>query len=279
MLQKEQAERLTELTGLTIDQISEAHTSEKEVEITLNTGKLYSEDDISGITERAGTASAKKGANTIVEMKIKEIAKAQGIWDESDTFKTIDELIGGTTKKALTDAKIEPNTKIKGLETDLETLRGNNKIALDDKDEVILGLNGTIKQNGINNYIGSLIPNQLPDGWTKSDLILLFRNNHNVDYVENTHVLLDNSGEVIKDDKVLPVKIEVKMFDFLKSKNINIKDGVGGETQTGADVKDISKIETMEQFKIYVTKQGWHLSDTEAIAALKEVQKNGIFKY
>ena len=62
MLKTEVAEQLKARTGSTIDELIAAHTDEKEVELTLPDGRLYTTIEIEGIQKDAGIESSRKGA-------------------------------------------------------------------------------------------------------------------------------------------------------------------------------------------------------------------------
>jgi len=274
MLKVEQAEQLKNL-GLDPDLLKEALLAEEEKEITLPSGKFFADEDIETLKRNVGLEAAEKGANTKIEMFIKELAREQGL---ELTDKSLKGLVDAVKTKTETELNKKPDERLEGLKSDLEQLRLNKEKELEAKENEISNFKEQLKRINTNNAISGYIPDSLPDGWSKEDLIYLFNAKYSVEKNESGVFEISKDGTILKDSNLSPLGLEVVMQDFLKSKNILSKDGRGDGDATGADVSNLSAITSREQFNAYLAKQGWKSNDPRALAALLEVRKNPNFK-
>lgn len=131
MLKKEQLDALAKLTG--IDNLAAAITDEKEVEITVPEGAVYSDDNLNTLKAN----EYKRGQTAGVEIAVKDFKQKTGLDFQG---KTIDGLAKAIEEKTLADAKIEPEKKVKELQDKLATVQATAtelQTKLADKDKEV----------------------------------------------------------------------------------------------------------------------------------------------
>lgn len=114
MLKKEQVEALGKLLG--IDNLAAAIADEKEVDIAIPEAELYTAEQLTTLK-----ANERKSAGAAaVEIAVKDFKAKAGL---EFTGKTLDGLATAISEKALADAKIEPEKKVKELQDKLATVQ------------------------------------------------------------------------------------------------------------------------------------------------------------
>lgn len=163
--------------------------------------------------------------------------------------RSLENLLEAVEKKTIEDAKIEPNEKIKTLQSKLSDKEEALKNALEtvkSKDQEFVSFRNQTK---LNNELSSLIPENtlLP----KDDVQLILKNKLKLDFDENGNVIaLDDQGNVMK-DKTTANNLSLKQVTetFFKENQHYLKpvQGGSGGGDTGGNGGKLSLEEFMDK--------------------------------
>ena len=218
-------QELAKRTGLAVDQLQEAITSETEVSIELAQYNFLTDDELNGLKETVGKESAKTGAKTILEMEVKSLRDKYGLEFEG---KTIENLLNAYTNKQISEAKIEPNKKVDELKTSLTSLQKQYEIDLGLKTNE----NSTLV-NKLNEYkVNSDLVRHIPEGLTgieQNDFITIAKTDASFVYDEG-QLVVKKGDTILKDKMEKPITPK----DYLTEFAIN-KKWIGSEGRSGGD--------------------------------------------
>lgn len=238
--------------------------SEDEVEIKIKQGEFFDEEK-----KETLIVNHRKEAETAGREKLlKELRDSNGLTYEG--VKHPEKLIEAITEKVrvstLEEANLEPNKKIDSLTSDLNSLRGQ----LEEKDNMLTDLNNKIKLEQQNMKIEQSIIKSLPESTIlpKDDLVLLFKNKHELTLDENGNILTMKNGEVVKDELRNPVSIDKIVSEF-SSNYIKTPDGGSGQSRSsGTSSGDMdSFIEEMKSKEIALNSEEFNVEMMRRIDA------------
>jgi len=221
-------QELAKRTGLAVDKLQEAITSEKEETIELAQMNILTDIELTTLKETVGKESAKNGAKTIIEMEVKSLREKHGLDFEG---KTIDNLMNAYGNKQITDAKIEPNKRVDEYKLSLDNLQNKYETDLGMKSNEISELNGKLGIYKINGDLAKFIPDGL-NGIENSDFLTIAKTSANFDY-EDGQLVVKQGGKVLKNNLEKPISPKDYLTEFATSKNWLSSDGRGGGDSTG----------------------------------------------
>jgi len=146
MLKKETLTKIAALLKLKEPDLEAAIKDEKEVDLTIEpTLASYTDTEVQQLKD----IEYKNGKTKGVEIAVKDAKEKAGL---DFTGKTIDGLIEAVSKKALNDAKIEPNQKVTELEGKLKSVQANytdleNKMKVKDQEVEGIKINSELAQH------------------------------------------------------------------------------------------------------------------------------------
>ena len=261
MLKAETIKQLESL--LNISNLSDAISSTEEVEITVPTGILYTEEEISTLKNNEYKSGKEKG----VEMAVKEVKEKQGLDFQG---KTVDGLLDAFKKKVLDDAKIEPAEKVKELEGKLTTLQktvGEYEQQLSAKDSEVASVK-------INTELYKYIPQfgENAPALDQDDIIEMMRRKGLEFKLEGGKVVAykDGQKQTEKLSNDLPVKDVVT--GFLKERKLIVEEQTPGG-RGGSDKKPATMPGSISELKESFQKQGKSLLGNEFAQAVEQAKK------
>lgn len=265
MLKKEDIQRLATLTKIPVADLEKAITDKEEVALTI-AEKLEAFTPEEVTTLKAN--EYKSGKEAGVEMAVKDTKEKLGL-----TFngKSIESLVDAATKKALDDAKVTPDAKVKELETKLTTLQGTVKeyeTKLADKETEVSGIR-------VNSELYKHIPSLGEKGpaLTADEVINLMKANGYEFKQEDGAVITYKGGKALTDklSNNLPVKDVVN--EFIKEKKLVAEEGAPGG-RGGSDKTPAGKAGKLSELKKEFTEKGKSLLGTEFSEAVSQAAKD-----
>jgi len=218
-------QELAKRTGLAVDKLQEAITSEKEETIELVQMNILSDTELTTLKETVGKESAKSGAKTMIEMEVKALREKHGLDFEG---KTIDNLINAYSAKQIASAKIEPNKKVDELNSSLENLQKKYETDLGVKTNEVTALNNKLGEYKVNGDLAKHLPEGLT-GIDSNDFITIAKTAASFEYEDGVLVVKKN-GVTQKDNLEKPIPPK----DYLTSFATN-KKWLGSEGREGGD--------------------------------------------
>ena len=248
MIQNELKSFLTDTLGINTEALLKAMTSDEEVKVEFKSGTLLDDVALNGLKETVKKSGYEDGKVTGVEMEAKRIKEKFGIDVEGKNFDTILETFG---KQTLTNAKIEPDKKVKELSTSLENLQKQYQNDLGLKDNEIKNLSSEIGNYKINGELSR----HLPDGLTgikPNQFATLAKTEYGFDY-EDGNFVAKRGDSILKDniEKPLPVKDVLTTFAIQNGWIASNGRGDGDNNGSQSGFKTIEDVyKHMEQNKI-----------------------------
>lgn len=227
-------ETLTKLAGVLGVEVSDLEAKLKsEKEETLEVPTLFTEDEKNAFGENR----FKEGKKAATEIAVKDLKVKHGLEFEG---KSLDSALEAYAAKAIADAKIAPDEKVKKLTEENGRLKTDLQKALDNEGNIKSEYEQKLFQVGIRNEVITHIPDNtlIP----KEDLIELFMTRHRVAREDNSVIVY--KGDQAMKDKVqnpIPLKDVVTQFaePYLKKGGMgggNNGGGAGGSFNTISDV-------------------------------------------
>jgi hypothetical protein len=205
--------------------LKQAIESQEVVKIELPELVVLKKEEDSLRIENLKSTFQKQGADFL----IKEAKQKFGLEFEG---KSIDKFAESLKVKALQEAQINPDSKVKELQSDIEKLRNN----LLEKDNLIQNIEQTYKKKEAQTFIDSTLNKAINVETTipKEDVLQLLKSKFEIDLEENK-IIFKKNGEVLKNEKTLsPKTIEEVMTEFLPTYTKQGATGGKGEgNQTG----------------------------------------------
>lgn len=179
------------------------------------------ETRITNIKKEAGTAA--------VEVAVKEVRKELGLEFEGKTIKNLTKAFG---EKVLADAKIEPDKKVKQLETDLGTMKTNYETEKQRADRIEKEYQQKETARTINSNVISLLPKKtIIPVEEVADLAMRKATAAGIvaDIDEKGIVVFKKGDDVLKDKNLVPLKADEVLKPFYESYITPAGGGDGGK--------------------------------------------------
>lgn len=223
--------------------------------------------------EESFVANLKNEAKTAgLEIAIKEQRNALGLEFQG---KTMENLIKAVQEKAIQDAKIEPEEKVKNLMKDIETLKSTVQTVTAEKDQLEGSFKSFKMESTVNNTLSSLIPENIV--LPKEDMMLIVKNKLAFDVDDQNRLLVKKNGEVLKNPTTLdPIAPKDAIQSFFNENPQYIKSVDGG--RGAGDSGSGSGKTTVEQFMEQKAKEGISHTDPKFIEELTQLQKDGLIE-
>jgi len=233
MLAQETLKKIAGVLGIEVSDLDAKLKSEKEE--TLDVPTLYTEDD----KNTFGENRFKEGKKAATEIAVKDLKVKYGLEFEG---KSLDSALEAYAAKAIADAKIAPDEKVKKLTEENGRLKGDLQKALDDATNIKGEFENKLFHVGIRSEVLTHIPDNtlIP----KEDLLELFMTRHRVAREDNS-VIVFKGDQAIKDkvQNPVPLKDVVSQFaePYLKKGGMGGGDNGGG---AGGKFNTISEVYT-----------------------------------
>lgn len=187
--------------------------------------------------QRIKQASYLEGKDAGKEMTVKELKRMAGLdfegKDESTFIKYFKE-------KIMSDAKVEPSKKIQELEQQNSGLIENLKRIEEDYRQKETTLMNKLSDIELNYMIESHIPDSLPQGLTKKDAAILYKNNYRIEKTEEG-VKVYHGDKLMTDPVTLkPLDVSTTLSGFLKEKNLIVENKQGRGEQNNVTKQNMS---------------------------------------
>lgn len=264
-LKKETLQKIATLAKVKVEDLETAIKDEKEVDLTIQ-DKLtaFSEEEVQTLKSN----EYKSGKEAGVEMAVKDAREKLGLKFEG---KTIDGLVEAATKKALDDAKVTPDEKVKELEGKVTTLQGTVKeyeTKLAEKDTEVSGIK-------LNSELYKHIPQPGENGPAlgADDVIQLMKLNGYEFKQENGAVVTYKGGKALTDKISNNLPINDVVTGFLKEKKLIVEDGTPGG-RGGGDKTPAGKAGKLSELKKQFSDQGKSLLGEEFSQAVAQASKD-----
>ncbi len=209
-----------------------------------------------------------------VEIAIKDVRNSLGLDFQG---KTMDNLVEAVKAKAIADANIEPDKKVKMLETDIETLKGTIQSVTKEKEQVMNQFNSFKSEHVLNTTLSAIIPDNvvLP----KDDMLVILKNKMRFQVDEQNRInVLDADGQIKKNPATLdPLDVKSVITSFFNENTAYLKPVGGGAG--GADIPGGNGgTMTVEQFIEKKAKEGVSHTSEAFNQELNELIKAGQIK-
>ena len=230
MLNETTWQEIAERTGLEVDKLQEAITSEKEEAVELSKITIFTDEQLDTLKATVGRESAKTGSKTLVEMDVKALRDKNGLEFEG---KTIENLMTAYAEKQVKAAKIAPDKKVEEANQSIKNLQKTLEQTITDKDGVINGLQSEIGNFKVN---GELVKH-LPDGLTvmkPNQFTTLAKNELNFGYNDDGVFVAKRGDNVLKDNREMPLPVKDVLTDYARNNGWIQSDGRSGGDETGS---------------------------------------------
>jgi hypothetical protein len=210
-----------------------------EKEEVLEVPVLITDDD----KNKFGENRFNEGKKAATEILVKDLKVKHGLEFEG---KSIDTLLSTFAEKAVADAKIAPDEKVKKLDTENKELKSKLQAATDKETTLTKEFETKLFNMGTQSQILSFIPEKtiIP----REDLAVLFMNSHRV-AKEDDRIIVYKGAEALKDTVLNPVPLKDVVSQFAE-KYID-KGGMGGGDNGGGAS---GKFKTMSAFMAHCEK-------------------------
>lgn len=265
-LKKEHIEKLATLAKIKPEDLTAAIAAEAETDIAIPEG-LHAMTDAEIETIKTNT---KKGAGeAAIEIAVKEVKQKLGLDFQG---KTIEGLAEAVTKKALADAKIEPEKKVQELTDKLATLQNTvkeyeSKIAEKDAEVTRVKVTGEVIR-----FIPDFGENAPALG--KDEVLQLMTANGYGFELKDGKVVATKDGKAVEDKLANPVAVKDVVTEFLKAKKLITEEpappGGRGQQQKGP----AGKFGTLSELQKHFESQGKSVLGSEFMDAVAQAQKD-----
>ncbi|MCP4760905.1 MAG: hypothetical protein GY870_03925 [archaeon] len=246
--------KMSEMTGISVEKITENITSEKEeiedvilkdtnnegVEVDINLSDLtvFKPSELATRLKNHAALSAP----TFIEQAIKSSRKSEELDFKG---KTLDNLVVAAIEKGRKEANIKPNEKITELENVAKTLRQNIIDIEQSKNAEIEQVNAKLMGIQNNSFINSSLPDNLDTQISTTDLVILFKNDIETKTEDGIKYFYKDGIKLVDQKTQTALGIKEVMNDWLTGKNIKTKNTEGrsgknefGQTSTVGQIKN-----------------------------------------
>jgi hypothetical protein len=204
-------------------------------------------------------------------MAIKEARKNNGLEFEG---KTIENLVKAAIEKGKSEAGVKPNEALKEKEQMIANLQKTIEEIEQQKENELNKLKGELTQVQTNQFLNSLIPDNLDTPLSKSDLSVLIKNDIQIIEKDGKKQFVKN-GEILRDSKTQnPLDGKTVINNWLSEKNIMEKQeqsGRGGKNEPGKLNTKLESIESTDDFYNYCKENNISRQDQPKI--ITEIRK------
>jgi hypothetical protein len=271
-LKKEAIQKIAALTKTKVEDIEAAIKDEKEVDLPISEKLTVLEESE---VQTLKTNEYNSGKTAGVEMAVKGAKEKLGL---DFTGKTIDGLVEAATKKALEDAKVTPDAKVKELETKVSTLQNtvrDYETKMAEKDVEVTGIR-------VNSELYKHIPAPGENGpaLAQDDIIQLMKANGYEFKQESGAFKAFKGGQLVQDKLSNPLPLKDVVNQFMVDKKLVTEAGAPGG-RGGDDKKPPVKAMKYSELKKQFEAQGkstmgeeFNNAITQAVKENKEFDMN-----
>jgi hypothetical protein len=264
MLKQETIQKIEQL--LKIKGLAEAIRSEGEVDLSISEDlTVYSEEEVKTLKSN----SYKEGKRAGVEMEVDDLKKELGLDFQG---KTVKGLVEASQKKALQDAKVEPEKKVQELSEKISTLQKTvqeQEKAIQAKDQEVTGVK-------INGELYKHIP-QFGEGapaLAADEVITLMKANGYEFRLEEGRLVPYKNGQPLQDKTANPLEAKDVVTGFLQEKKLLIPDAPPVSGRGGGDRKPPARAGRLSELKKTFSEQGKSLQGEEFYKAVDQALKD-----
>jgi len=281
MLKEEQLKELADKLKVKADDLQTAITSEEEVELVIPELKIFTPEELTArdtnITEPIKNQSYQDGKVAGVEMEVKTLRESLGLEFEG---KTITNLLDAQKKQILAESGKDVDPIILELKKDKDLLTQTITQLKADHESEKNTLTGKITEQSVNVIIEAEIEklDALPDGITKSDVIMMIRNGYQIETAEGKMIFKQN-GEILKDETTAdPKGAETIVAEFFESRKWtgdpnrtpgrNEKDEFG--TQSSGAIVEFKKVQSADDLEKYCERHNLQPQSNTIVELMKK---------
>lgn len=198
MLSQKSIEALKAL-GLNLDEIINAHSASKEVDIAIPAGKFLSDTDMETLTNNIKTDAKKSYEVAYPEIFGRKLNKEHELGLTNDETKDMAKVLKAMQDKAVKGANIEPDKKVAELQKSVETLQSMVR----EKEQAIAQKESALKERIEFDTYRGVIPEKankalMPDEWVA-------RLKKEVVFNADGHAINPATGQAYKDKLENPI--------------------------------------------------------------------------
>lgn len=264
MLTKETIKTISTLLKIKETDLEAAIKDEKEVDVTIDSKlQVFTETEVATLKNNEYKSGKDKG----VEMMVKETKEKLGLEFQG---KTIEGLVTAAQKKALEEAKVEPEKQVKELQDKLTTVQNSYKELegkLVEKDNEVI----TTK---IKTEVFKHIPSfgEEAPALDQDDVYNMMRTKGYEFKLENGKTVAYKDGKVVQDKLSEPVAVKDVVNTFLMEKKLltpeHVPNGRGG-----TNLKPTTKFAALSELKKSFEEQGKSVIGQEFMQAVEKATK------
>jgi hypothetical protein len=261
MLKQETIKKIATILKLKESDLSAAITATDETDLAVADLTTVTDEDLTRIKNE----EYKKGKDTGVEMKVKEIKEKTGI---DFNGKSIEGLIEAATKKALDDAKVSPDKKVVELEADKATLSK----AVDELTKQVAEKEGEASRAKTDRELFK----EVPETTLGATDLLDFARMKGYDFkLENGQTVPYKNGEPIKDNLAKVRASKDVLAEFAKEHGLTKPEAAGGPAgRGGKDQTAGDKPTKLSEIKKQFVEQNKNLLGDEFRMAVQQAAKD-----
>lgn len=239
-LKKEDIKKLADLAKLKVEDLEAALQAEAETAIEVAADlHVYSQAEIDSLK----TNEYKRGQTAAVEIAVKDAKEKLGLDFQG---KTIDGLADAVSRKALADAKIEPEKKVQELQEKLANVQknyGELETKLKQKESEVEGI---VINSEVFKYIPAFGENAPALG--QEEVLQLMRTNGYEFKKENGAIVAYKGGNQVLDKVSKPIELKEVVTGFLKEKKLITEErqpegrGAGSGQPAGGKFTSLSEL-------------------------------------
>lgn len=251
---------------LSTEKLLEKINSEEEFTIEVDEVNLLTNEEFKEVKENVGKESAKKGANTIVEMWIKEKRDELGF---ELPKKDLESLVNAVREKAVKETK-SSNKDVESLKETIENLRGT----ITEKDGEIEKINENFDSYKKNVVAKDKKMKNIPEGLNgikpEHFLAAATADGIDIDFDDDGNEFATINGKPVKDKLEKYVSVKDVLTDFAENNGwINGEGGSGEGDYTGGKAK---KFKTIDDVYAYMDENNINPIEAAGEKLIKEFE-------
>lgn len=265
MLKKEDIQKLAALAKVKVEDLEAAIKDPEEKTIDVADGlHVFTETEITTLK----TNEYNRAKVAAVEIAVKDAKEKMGL---DFTGKTIEGLIDAASKKAVADAKIDPDKKVQELQEKLTTVQNSYK----DLEAKLSEKETEISSVKINSEVFKHIPSfgENAPALAQDEVLQLMKANGYDFKNENGQVVAYKAGKQVQDKLSNPVDIKEVVTGFLKEKKLLTKEETPGG-RGGGNGTPPAKFSSMTELKKHFEANGKSLLGSEFSEAVSKAVKD-----
>ncbi len=272
MLSDKTVAALAKVTGLSADDLANGISQEKEVDLEIAVVKTFTDSEWESYEDRLDKDFKKKydeGKETGEKQMIREMKTKVGLEYEGRKPEDFIEKFKG---KVLSDAKLDPDGRVKELEKDLKFIKETTLKEEQDKVSRLTKENSELKIDG---KIGQYI--KAPDGLTQEDAKIIVMKNLDFSIDSEGKEVVKKNGQILKDKTRNNVSFENAIIDFATERKWRTgTEGRGGKDNPagkGVGLDDPKKARKMSELNTYFEQKEINPMGEEARGIISEAAK------